>query len=170
MAAQVMRQVKTRTVSPAPALVACRFNRVAGVSGCKMLGLAPSEKRSPPVGIGAASERFAHVRLLPRSLPIIDHLAPSPVSMNRRPPPCYRAAFFFGAAGGRYFRAVSHCFRMRSTIADTDRSSSAAARSNATFTAGSTRTPRGFVRTMTTPRLQFLTDCPDCRHSAGVSQ
>ena len=75
VAAQVMRQVKTRTVSPAPALVACRFNRVAGVSGCKMLGLAPSEKRSPPVGIGAASERFAHVRQLPRSLPIIDRWA-----------------------------------------------------------------------------------------------
>jgi hypothetical protein len=41
---------------------------------------------------GTASERFAHVRLLPRSLPIIDRLAPSPVSMHRLPPRRGRSA------------------------------------------------------------------------------
>jgi hypothetical protein len=88
------------TLSPAPARVACRFNRAAGAPGRKMLGLEVREKRSRP-GEPRAALRGLLIRLLPRSLPIIDLLAPSPVSMNRRRPPCYRAAFFFGAAGGR---------------------------------------------------------------------
>ena len=72
----------THTLSPALARVACRLNQVAGVPGRKMLGLEACEKEAARGSPGRLL-RGLLIRLMPRSLPIIDRLAPSPVSMNR---------------------------------------------------------------------------------------
>jgi hypothetical protein len=71
-----------RMLSPAATRVACRFNQVAGVPERKMLGLEAGEKEAARGSPGRLL-RGLLIRLLPQSLPIIDRLAPSPVSMNR---------------------------------------------------------------------------------------
>ena len=61
---------------------ACQFNQVAECRDARCWGWI-REKEAAQGGAPGRLLRGLLIRLLPRSLPIIDRLAPSPVSMNR---------------------------------------------------------------------------------------